>query len=189
MKNERFLLYILAVVQFLHIIDFMMIMPLGSQFMRVFDISPKQFSLLVTCYALTAAASGLVSAMFIDRYDRKDVLLLSFIGFALGTWACAFSPNYSILLIARSLTGAFGGLLTGLTLSIVGDVIPIERRGAAMSIIMTAFAVASIFGVPAGLGVWVYNQKMLDKMPILKSVFAEDLFLILPLHSPLFPID
>lgn len=151
MKNERLLLLILAIVQFSHIIDFMMIMPLGSQLMRVFDISPQQFSFIVTSYALAAAAVSIVSAMFIDRFDRKQVLFWSYIGFTIGTWACAFSTSYYMLLAARSLTGVFGGLLSGIVLSIVGDVIPIERRGAAMGLIMTAFAVASVLGVPAGL--------------------------------------
>ena len=151
MKNERLLLMILAVVQFSHIIDFMMIMPLGAQLMRVFDISPQAFSLIVTSYAITAAVACLISAMFIDRFDRKQVLLWGYIGFTIGTLACAFSTSYYMLLIARSITGIFGGVLSGIVLSIVGDVIPIERRGTAMGFIMMAFSVASVVGVPMGL--------------------------------------
>lgn len=151
MKNERLLLLILAIVQFTHIIDFMIIMPLGSQFMSIFDITPKQFALIVSTYAFSAAFFGLISAMFIDRFDRKTALLFNYIGFTIGTLACSFAPDYYTLLAARCITGAFGGVLAALVLAIVGDVIPFERRGMAMGIVMTAFSVASVVGVPVGI--------------------------------------
>ena len=151
MKNERLLLLILAIVQFTHIIDFMIIMPLGSQFMSIFDITPKQFALIVSTYAFSAAFFGLISAMFIDRFDRKTALIFNYIGFTIGTLACSFAPDYYTLLAARCITGAFGGVLAALVLAIVGDVIPFERRGMAMGIVMTAFSVASVVGVPVGI--------------------------------------
>lgn len=151
MKNEKRLFLVLALVQFAHIIDFIIIMPLGSQFMRSFDISPQQFSLIVSSYAISAFFMGIFSALFIDRFDRKKALLVLFIGFTLGTLACAIAPGYYSFLVARSLTGAFGGILSALVLAIVGDAVPLERRGQAMGIIMTAFSVASVVGVPAGL--------------------------------------
>ncbi|MEN0003980.1 MAG: MFS transporter [Bacteroidota bacterium] len=151
MKNERLLLFLLAIVQFSHILDFMIIMPLGSQFMRIFEISPQQFSLIVSSYAFSAMIFGLLSAMYIDRFDRKWALIYAYIGFIVGTLACALAPSYAFFLLARSLTGAFGGILAGLVLAIVGDVIPLERRGQAMGYVMTAFSVASVVGVPAGI--------------------------------------
>ncbi|MEM1325110.1 MAG: MFS transporter [Bacteroidota bacterium] len=150
-RSELILLLLLAIVQFTHIIDFMIVMPLGAQFMQVFDITPRQFSFIVTSYALAAFISGLLSAAFIDRFDRKTALVTLYIGFTIGTLACSFAPNYSIFLAARMLTGAFGGVLGALVLSIVGDQIPLSRRGRAMGIVMTAFSVASVVGVPAGL--------------------------------------
>jgi predicted MFS family arabinose efflux permease len=149
--NERLLLIILAVVQFTHILDFMIIMPLGSQFMRIFDISPQQFSFIVSVYAITAFAVGLFSAMFIDRFDRKYALLTVYIGFTIGTLACALASSYHFFLLARALTGAFGGTMGALVLSIVGDAVPLQRRGRAMGIVMTAFSVASVVGVPMGI--------------------------------------
>ncbi len=149
--NEKLLLFILAVVQFTHILDFMIIMPLGSQFMRVFDISPRQFSLIVSAYAGTAFAIGLFSAMFIDRFDRKQALFFTYIGFTIGTFACGLASDYYLFLAARSITGAFGGILGALVLSIIGDTIPLKRRASAMGIVMTAFSVASVVGVPAGI--------------------------------------
>lgn len=149
--NERLLLFILAVVQFSHIMDFMIIMPLGSQFMKIFSISPQQFSLIVSVYAATAFGMSLLGAMFVDRFDRKSVLLFCYIGFAAGTIACSFAPNYLFFLAARGLTGAFGGILSALVLAIIGDVIPYERRSSAMGIVMMAFSFASVIGVPTGI--------------------------------------
>jgi len=151
MKNERLLLYILAAAMFTHVMDFMIMMPLGPQLMRLFDISAQQFSLLVASYTVTAGVSGFFAAFFIDRYDRKKSLLVMYTGFALGTLACAASPGFAVLLIARSLTGAFGGVLGALILSIVSDAIPLERRAQGIGVIMASFGVASVFGVPFGL--------------------------------------
>ncbi len=151
MKNEKFLLLLLALVQFAHIIDFMIIMPLGAQFMDIFQISPQQFSLIVSSYALSAFVMSLLGALFIDRFDRKKILLNLFIGFALGTIACSMATGYLSFLAARCLTGAFGGMLSALVLSIVADSVPFERRSSAMGIIMTAFSVASVVGVPTGI--------------------------------------
>lgn len=156
MKNEKLVLFLLAVVQFTHIMDFMIVMPLGAQLMKIFSISPFEFTLIVSSYAFAAFAVGLFGAMFIDRYDRKKVLLFIYIGFTIGTLACALAPNYIFLLLARSLAGAFGGLLGALVLAIVADVVPLARRGKAMGIIMTAFSVASVAGVPTGL--WLAAQ-------------------------------
>ena len=151
MKTERLLLYVLAAAMFTHIMDFMIIMPLGPQLMRLFDISAKDFSLLVASYTVTAGVSGFFAAFFIDRYDRKKSLLLMYTGFALGTLACAISPNFYFLLIARSLSGVFGGVLGALILSIVSDAIPLERRAQGIGVVMASFGVASVFGVPFGL--------------------------------------
>ncbi len=150
-RKEKILLFILAIIQFSHIIDFMIIMPLGKQFMKSFDIGPQQFSLIVSVYAFSAFFAGLFSAMFIDRFDRKKALLLLYIGFGIGTLACAVSPTYLVLLMARGLTGAFGGTLAALVLAIVGDVVPLKRRARAMGVVMTAFSAASVVGVPAGI--------------------------------------
>ncbi|MEQ8520162.1 MAG: MFS transporter [Cytophagales bacterium] len=150
-SKERILLLILASSQFTHIMDFMIMMPLGPQLMRIFGISPGEFSLLVSAYTFSAGIIGFVATFFLDRFDRRSAILFIYAGFIVGTIACAFSPNYLILLMCRSLTGAFGGILGALVLSIVGDAIPHERRGAAIGTVMAAFSAASVFGVPFGL--------------------------------------
>ena len=151
MKNERLLLYILAAAMFTHVMDFMIVMPLGPQLMRLFDISAQEFSLLVASYTVTAGVSGFVAAFFVDRYDRKRSLIFMYTGFMLGTLACAAAPSFYVLLMARSLAGAFGGVLGALILSIVSDAIPLERRAHGIGIVMASFGVASVFGVPFGL--------------------------------------
>lgn len=150
-QNEKLLLFLLAVVQFTHILDFMIIMPLGKQFMQLFDISPRQFSMIVSVYAGSAFLIGFPSAMFIDRFDRKKALLFVYAGFTIGTFACAISGSYYLFLAARAITGAFGGVLSALVLSIIGDAIPLKRRASAMGVVMTAFSAASVVGVPIGL--------------------------------------
>jgi len=151
MKNERILLLLLAAAMFTHIVDFMIIMPLGSQLMQLFSITPQQFSLLVSSYTITAGISGLMAALLIDRFDRKQAMLLVYSGFGIGTLACAYAPTYSILLMTRSLTGGFGGILGALILSIVSDAIPLDRRAKGIGTVMASFGLASVIGVPFGL--------------------------------------
>lgn len=149
--DERLLLFVLAAIQFTTIVDFVIIMPLGPQYMRVFEIGPSQFGNIVSSYAISAGISGIVAGFFLDRFDRKWALLTLYFGFAVGTLFCALAPTYHLLVAARAVAGAFGGVVGGLILAIVGDVIPEARRGAAMGLVMSSFSVASICGLPLGL--------------------------------------
>ncbi len=144
-------LLVLCAVQFTHILDFMIMMPLGGQLMRVFNISPAQFTYLVASYGLAAAVSGFAGGFFLDRFDRKRSLIVLYAGFGLATLACGLAPTHHTLLAARLAAGAFGGLAGSMVTAMVGDVIPPARRGRAMSFVMAAFPLASVLGVPAGL--------------------------------------
>ncbi len=141
----------LAAIQFTTNLDFLIILPLGPQYMRVMHISPAQFDFIVAAYAIAAGISGIAAGFFLDRFDRKNALIGLFLGFAVGTLLCALAPTYQLLIAARAIAGAFGGVTGAVILSIVGDVIPEYRRGAAMGLVMSAFSIASIFGVPLGL--------------------------------------
>jgi predicted MFS family arabinose efflux permease len=145
------LLVLLAAVQFTHILDFMIMMPLGPQLMRQLSISAMQFSGLISAYTITSGLIGLLLAPFMDRYDRRHVLVVSYIGFIAGTYACAMAHTAGGLLFARAVCGAFGGISSATIMAIVGDIVPPERRGRAMGIIMTAFSAAAALGVPFGL--------------------------------------
>jgi len=149
-RKELSLLLILALVQFTNVMDFMIIMPLGNQMMKFFDISPQQFGFIVSAYTITAGLVGFAGAFFIDNFDRRKLLLAAYFGFILGTLSCAFATNFEMMLAARILTGVFGGVLGTLVLSIVGDAIPNERRGRAMGFVTAGFSLASVFGIPFG---------------------------------------
>jgi len=149
--KERIILLLLTLLNFTHIMDFMIMMPLGNYLMPYFDITSQQFSWLVAAYTFSAGISGFLAAFFVDRFDRKRVLLFAYAGFLIGTLCCAVSPTYEFLLVSRIVAGLFGGLIGAQVLSIVADLIPYERRGAAMGMIMAAFSAASVFGVPFGL--------------------------------------
>lgn len=149
--SEGRLLLLLAAVQFTHIMDFMVMMPLGPQLMRQLAISPQQFGTLISSFAITAGVVGLASAPFMDRFDRKHLLLFAYAGFTLGTLACGVSKSWETLLVARAICGAFGGISGATIMAIASDVVPPERRARGMSIIMTAFSVAAALGVPFGL--------------------------------------
>jgi len=154
--HELLVLLVLAGLQFTHIVDFMIMMPLGPKLMRAMNINSHDFGALVSVYTFTAGLTNLFGAFLLDRFDRKKSTLFLFAGFILGTLACGLATNYVTLFASRSLAGAFGGLINAAVLAIVGDYIPYHRRARAMGIIMASFSVASIAGVP--LGLWLANQ-------------------------------
>jgi MFS transporter, DHA1 family, inner membrane transport protein len=151
MLSERKLLLLLAAVQFTHIMDFMVMMPLGSQLMRELKINPQQFGALISVFTITAGVVGLAFAPFADRFDRRKLLLICYAGFTLGTLACGFSNSASSLWWARAICGAFGGVSGATIMAIVADVVPPQRRAQGMGIVMTAFSLAAALGVPFGL--------------------------------------
>jgi predicted MFS family arabinose efflux permease len=157
-QREKYLLLTLAGIQFSHVLDFMIMMPLGPVLIAAFGISTHEFGLLVASYSFSAALSGLLAATFIDRFERKRLLLAIFALFGLATLACGLAPGYATLLIARGLAGVFGGMLGALVQTIVGDVIPFERRARASGVVSAAFSVSSIAGIPLSLWLAEYFQ-------------------------------
>jgi predicted MFS family arabinose efflux permease len=150
-RAEWTLLILLASVQFTNVLDFMIVMPLGPTYMDKMNLSPSQFGWVASAYGYAAAASGLLAAMFMDRFDRKRSLLVIYAGFIVATLLCGAAYNYPLLLLGRALAGSFGGIMGAAVLSIVGDAFHDSRRGRAMGTVMSAFSVASITGVPLGL--------------------------------------
>ncbi|HLP97289.1 MAG TPA: MFS transporter [Sideroxyarcus sp.] len=155
-QREKYFLFTLAGIQFSHILDFMIMMPLGPILMAEFGIGTHEFGLLVASYSFSAAFSGLLAATFIDRFERKRLLLIMFALFGIATLACGLAPGYATLLIARGLAGAFGGVLGALVQTMVGDVIPFARRAKASGIVSTAFSFSTVAGVP--LSLWLANH-------------------------------
>jgi len=150
-KYQIFIIVILAILQFSVILDFMVLSPLGAILMPKLDITTTQFGLVVSAYAFSAGASGLLAAGFADRFDRKKLLLFFYFGFIIGTVLCALAPTYHLLLIARIVTGIFGGVISAIGFAIITDLFKMEVRGQVMGFIQTAFAASQILGIPVGL--------------------------------------
>jgi predicted MFS family arabinose efflux permease len=149
--SERLLVFLIGAVQFVNILDFVMVMPLGPDFAGALHIPLSQLGLVGGSYTLAAAAAGLLGSLFLDRFDRRSALAVAMGGLALGTFAGGFARGLPSLLFARVLAGLFGGPATSLSLSIVADAVPAERRGKALGAVMGALSVAAVVGVPASL--------------------------------------
>jgi predicted MFS family arabinose efflux permease len=154
--SERALLLTLASIQFSHILDFMIMMPLGPLLMRELGITTHEFGLLVASYSFSAAFSGLLAATFVDKFERKRLLLVMFLLFGLATLACGLAPSYATLIIARGLAGAFGGVLGALVQTIIGDTVPFARRAKASGTVSAAFSFSTVAGVP--LSLWLASH-------------------------------
>ena len=150
-RREQLVLLILAAVQFTTIVDFMIVMPLGPQLMRTMNIDPAEFGLVVSSYTFAAGLAGLIASAIADRFARRTTFMVLYAGFLLGHVLLCAVPDYRMLVLARFVTGGFGGILGGMSMAIIGDVFPEERRGRATGSLMTGFALASVFGVPLGL--------------------------------------
>jgi predicted MFS family arabinose efflux permease len=148
---QKFVVGVLAFLQFTIILDFMIISPLGAMMMPTLNITPHQFGWAVSSYAFSAGVSGFLAAGFADRFDRKKLLLFFYIGFMVGTLLCALANTYPLLLLARIVTGLFGGVIGSVALAIATDLFPLEMRGRVMGLMSTAFAASQVLGLPAGL--------------------------------------
>ncbi len=150
-RYQKFVVASLAFLQFAVILDFMIVAPLGALVMPALDMSPRQFGFIVSAYAFSAGASGLLVAGFADRYDRKKLLLFFYAGFVLGTLWCGLANSFHALLAARIVTGIFGGVIGGMVLAIATDLFEPQQRGRVMGFIQTSFAASQILGLPAGI--------------------------------------
>lgn len=187
--SERFMLLLVSAVQFVNILDFMIVMPLGPDFAKELGIPISQLGLIGGSYTAAAAISGALGSKFLDRFDRRDALAVAMFGLVIGTVSAGFARNLPALIVARVIAGAFGGPATSVALSVIADIVPPARRGRALGIVMGAFGVASVFGVPlslelariggwrmpffavAALGLMVAGGAII-KMPALKLHFA-----------------
>ncbi|WP_437916959.1 MFS transporter [Sorangium sp. So ce302] len=150
-RSERILLFLIAAVQFVNLLDFMVVMPLGPDFAVALGIPMSDIGLIGGSYTAAAAVSGVAGAFFLDRFDRRSALAVAMLGLVLGTAAGGLATGLPSLLAARVLAGAFGGPATSIAFSLVADAIPPERRGKAMGVVMGAYSLAAVLGVPAGL--------------------------------------
>ena len=148
---EKLVIVLLSIIQFTVILDFMVLSPLGAFVMKDMSIVPSQFGLVVSAYAFSAGASGMLAAGFADRFDRKKILVFFYIGFIVGTSLCAVADNYQFLLFARVVTGLFGGVLGSIGFAFITDIFSMQVRGRVMGFTQMSFAVSQVLGIPIGL--------------------------------------
>jgi predicted MFS family arabinose efflux permease len=172
-RYQKFVVAILAFLQFTIVLDFMIIGPLGALLLAELDVSPQQFGLVVSSYAFSAGAAGLLAASFADKFDRKRLLMFFYTGFVIGTFLCGIATGYWFLLAARIVTGLFGGVIGSISLAIVADLFALEVRGRAMGIVQTAFSASQVMGIPLGVflsNLWGWHAPFL--MIVLFGVIA-----------------
>lgn len=163
-KYQVFVIFILAILQFTIILDFMVLSPLGAQLMQELNIIPQQFGWVVSAYAFSAGISGLLAAGFADKFDRKKLLLFFYAGFIGGTFLCGIAPDYHFLLIARIITGLFGGVIGSISFAIITDLFAMQVRGRVMGFVQMAFASSQVMGIPLGLylaNLWGWHSPFL----------------------------
>jgi predicted MFS family arabinose efflux permease len=150
-KYQIFIVVILALLQFTVMLDFMVLSPLGAQLLTELNINTKQFGMVVSAYAFSAGISGLLAAGFADKFDRKKILMFFYTGFVIGTLLCGIAPDYNFLLMARIVTGIFGGVISSTSFAIITDVFSMEQRGRVMGFTQMSFGVSQVLGLPIGL--------------------------------------
>lgn len=161
---QKFAIFVLAITQFTVILDFMVMSPLGDILMKSLDIKPAHFGFAVSAYAFSAGFSGLLTAGFADKFDRKKLLLFFYTGFIAGTICCGIANSYPLLIGARIITGLFGGVIGSVSMAIIADLFAIEQRGRVMGFVQMGFGASQVLGIPIGLylaNVWSWHAPFL----------------------------
>ncbi|TCC98397.1 MFS transporter [Pedobacter hiemivivus] len=179
---------LLALLQFTIVLDFMVLAPLGDFLMKSLSMTPKGFGLVVSSYAFSAGASGILAAGFADKFDRKKLLLFFYAGFIVGTLCCALSTNYEMLLGARIVTGLFGGVIGAISMTIVTDIFAVHQRGRVMGVVQMGFAASQVLGIPIGLylaNIWGWHSSFLMIVILAIMIGLTILFMMKPIDKHL----
>lgn len=148
---QKLVVFILAITQFTVILDFMVMSPLGDILMKSLQLTPSRFGMVVSAYAISAGISGLLTATFADRFDRKKLLLFFYVGFIVGTFLCGLSSSFITLLAARIITGIFGGVIASISMAIITDLFALQQRGRVIGVVQMGFGASQALGIPIGL--------------------------------------
>ncbi|ALL07348.1 MFS transporter [Pedobacter sp. PACM 27299] len=185
---QKLVIVLLALLQFTIVLDFMVLAPLGDFLMKSLSITPKGFGLVVSSYAFSAGASGILAAGFADKFDRKKLLLFFYTGFIVGTLCCAMSTTYEMLLGARIITGLFGGVIGAISMTIVTDLFAVHQRGRVMGFVQMAFAASQILGIPIGLylaNIWGWHAAFYMIVLLAIGIALTVLFKVKPIDKHL----
>ncbi|MBB5620698.1 putative MFS family arabinose efflux permease [Pedobacter cryoconitis] len=148
---QKIVIFILAMTQFTVILDFMVMSPLGDMLIKSLSMKPSSFGIAVSAYAFSAGISGLLTAGFADRFDRKKLLLFFYSGFIVGTFLCSLASSFELLVAARIITGLFGGVISSISMAIITDLFSLQQRGRVMGFIQMGFGASQVLGIPIGL--------------------------------------
>jgi predicted MFS family arabinose efflux permease len=161
---QKMVVFLLAITQFTVILDFMVMSPLGDILMKSMSLKPSAFGFAVSAYAFSAGISGLLTAGFADKFDRKKLLLFFYIGFIAGTVFCGLAHTYVELVTARIITGLFGGVIGSISMAIITDIFSLEQRGRVMGFVQMGFGASQVLGIPVGLylaNIWDWEAPFL----------------------------
>lgn len=148
---EKTVIFLLAITQFTVVLDFMVMSPLGDMLVKSMDISASSFGNIVSAYAYSAGISGLLTAGFADKFDRKRLLVFFYVGFVIGTLFCGLADSYPTIVAARIITGLFGGVIGSISMAIITDIFPLQKRGRVMGFVQMGFGASQVLGIPIGL--------------------------------------
>jgi predicted MFS family arabinose efflux permease len=179
---------ILALTQFSVVLDFMVMSPLGDLLIKDLKITPAQFGIIVSSYAISAGISGFFTATFADKFDRKKLLLFFYAGFIVGTFLCGQATTYSFLVFARIFTGIFGGVISSISLAIVADLFDLNHRGRVMGFLQMGFGMSQILGIPISLymaNVWNWQAPFYLIVGLATIIFFLGLFVMKPVDAHL----
>src|SRR5436190_22510459 len=179
---------LLAFTQFTVVLDFMVMSPLGDMLMKSMSLTTSQFGAAVSAYAFSAGISGLLTAGFADRFDRKKLLLFFYVGFILGTLLCGITNSYPMLLAARIVTGLFGGVIGSISMAIVADLFPLAKRGRVMGYLQMGFGASQVLGIPIGLfiaNVWGWQSSFLAIVVLASAIWLTIMLRLEPINKHL----
>jgi len=187
-SHQKLVILLLAMTQFTVILDFIVMSPLGDMLMKSMSLSTRQFGAAVSAYAFSAGVSGLLTAGFADRFDRKKLLLFFYVGFIAGTLLCGLTTTYPMLLGARIVTGLFGGVIGSISLAIVADLFPLAKRGRVMGFMQMGFGASQVLGIPIALfiaNIWGWQSPFLMIVGIASTVWLIIMFTMQPINKHL----
>jgi predicted MFS family arabinose efflux permease len=178
----------LALTQFTVVLDFMVMSPLGDMLMKSMSLKTSQFGFAVSSYAFSAGISGLLTAGFADKFDRKKLLLFFYVGFITGTLLCGLTTSYVMLIAARIITGLFGGVIGSISMAIVADLFPLEQRGRVMGFMQMGFGASQVLGIPISLYIantWHWQSPFLMIVGLASIIWLIILFKMQPITKHL----
>ena len=186
---QKLVITLLALTQFTVVLDFMVMSPLGDMLMKTMSLTTSQFGFAVSAYAFSAGISGLLTAGFADRFDRKKLLLFFYVGFIAGTLFCGVANSYPLLIAARIVTGLFGGVIGSISLAIVADLFPLEQRGRVMGFMQMGFGASQVLGIPIGLyiaNIWGWQSPFLMIVGLAVVIWLLIMIRMQPINKHLF---